>query len=80
MKQQQSSNASGLPGTVGTPLGGVLGQRSRANMKSELVMLLKPTIIRGESGWQSDVGDVNERLRGFESPKPAQEARAARPR
>jgi MSHA biogenesis protein MshL len=68
MKQQQSTNNSGLPGAVDSPvLGSVFGQRARASSKSELVMLLKPTIIRGESGWQSDMAEVQERLRGYEA-------------
>ncbi len=72
MKQQQSSTNSGLPGTTDSPvIGSLFGLRSRSSSKSELVMLLKPTIIRGESGWQSDVAEVQERLRGYESPAPA---------
>jgi MSHA biogenesis protein MshL len=77
MKQQQSGSASGLPGTTDTALGNVLGQRNRANMKSELVMLIKPTIIRGESGWQSDASDVDERLRPFEPVRSATDASGA---
>ena len=72
MKQQQSTTNSGLPGTVDSPvLGSLFGLRSRSSSKSELVMLLKPTIIRGESGWQSDVAEVQERLRGYEAAAPA---------
>jgi MSHA biogenesis protein MshL len=67
MKQQQSTSDSGLPGTVGTAIGAATGQRSRSNMKSELVMLLKPTIIRGTSGWQNDLAEVQERIGGFET-------------
>jgi type II secretory pathway component GspD/PulD (secretin) len=51
---------------VGTVINNVTGQRTRSNMKSELVMLLKPTIIRGNSGWQNDLAEVQERLGGFE--------------
>ena len=81
MKQQQSSNVSGLPGAVDSHvLGSLFGQRSRSSSKSELVMLLKPTIIRGESGWQNDAADVQERVRGFEPVAAAQAGReGARP-
>ncbi|HJV62735.1 MAG TPA: secretin N-terminal domain-containing protein, partial [Albitalea sp.] len=66
MKQQQSSTSSGLPGASEQPVVGTLfGQKERSGTKSELVILLKPTIIRGERGWQSDVADVNERLQGY---------------
>lgn len=66
MKQQQSSSHSGLPGAAEQPVVGALfGQKNRSGLKSELVILLKPTIIRGERGWQSDVADVQDRLQGF---------------
>jgi MSHA biogenesis protein MshL len=69
MKQQQSSNSSGLPGAVEQPVVGTLfGQKARSGTKSELVILLKPTIIRGERGWQSDVAEVQERLQSFATP------------
>ncbi len=70
MKQQSSNESSGLPGTLDSAAGQLVGVRSRSNMKSELVMLLKPTIIRGETGWQGDVAEVQERLRGFDRPMP----------
>ena len=66
MKQQSSGNTSGLPGATDQPLFGALfGQRARSNSKSELVMLIKPTILRGESGWQNDAADVEQRLRSY---------------
>lgn len=69
MKQQQSTNHSGLPGAVEQPVVGTLfGQKARSGTKSELVILLKPTIIRGERGWQSDVAEVQERLQSFAKP------------
>lgn len=73
MKQQQSSNHSGLPGAVEQPVVGTLfGQKARSGTKSELVILLKPTIIRGERGWQSDVAEVQERLQSFATPQAKQ--------
>ncbi len=66
MKQQQANNQSGLPGAQDVPVAGTLfGQRDRSGSKSELVILLKPTIIRGPRGWQSDMADVSERLQGY---------------
>lgn len=67
MKQQQSTSASGLPGTTDHTLGGLVGTRSRSGLKSELVILLKPTIIRNESSWQADAADTRERLNGFDT-------------
>ena len=77
MKQQSSGNNSGLPGASDVPLlGALFGQRARANSKSELVMLLKPTILRGDGGWQNDAADVEQRLRGYEPVAAVERGRA----
>ncbi len=65
MKQQQSTSASGLPGSTDYALGGLVGTRSRSGVKSELVILLKPTILRNERSWQADAADTQERLSKF---------------
>jgi hypothetical protein len=36
--------------------------------KSELVILLKTTIIRGEQSWQGQAREVDERVRGMVRP------------
>jgi MSHA biogenesis protein MshL len=72
MRQQQSQSASGLPGATGSPLlGTVLGQRASAHSKSELVLLLKPTIIREGNGRQREAAEIEQRLGLFESRPPA---------
>ena len=69
MKQQQSGNSSGLPGAHDQPVvGGLFGQKATSSQKSELVILLKPTIIHGSSGWQADAADVQERLQSYGAP------------
>lgn len=69
MKQQQSSSSSGLPGAAEQPVVGALfGQKNRSGAKSELVILLKPTIIRNERSWQSDMADVQDRLQSYGGP------------
>jgi MSHA biogenesis protein MshL len=68
MRQQQSQSASGLPGATGSPLlGSLLGQRASSHSKSELVLLLKPTIIREGSGRQREAAEIEQRLGLFES-------------
>jgi MSHA biogenesis protein MshL len=63
MKQRESGDSSGLPGTTGSSvLGSLFGQRARSSTKSELVMLLKPTIIRSEGDWERDAADLQQRL------------------
>jgi len=67
MKQNESGDSSGLPGTTGSSvLGSLFGQRARSSTKSELVMLLKPTIIRGESDWERDAADLQQRMQNLE--------------
>jgi len=69
MKQQQSATSSGLPGAIEQPVVGTLfGQKNRNGTKSELVILLKPTIIHAERGWPSDAAEVQERLSAYGPP------------
>jgi MSHA biogenesis protein MshL len=67
MKQQQSNSASGLPGVSTVPVVGTLfGQKSRSGLKSELVILLKSTIIRNEQSWHQDALDTQDRLQDYD--------------
>jgi MSHA biogenesis protein MshL len=65
MTQGQSSDRSGLPGTLNTPAGAAVGQRGSSLSKRELVILLKPTIISDDRAWVKDLEQSSERLRGF---------------
>jgi MSHA biogenesis protein MshL len=66
MKQKQSSDKSQLPGVGDVPyVGGLFGQRSNSYSKSELVILIKPTIIRGESSWEPDLLETQQRVSKF---------------
>ena len=80
MKQRESGDASGLPGTTGSMLGTLFGQRGRSSIKSELVMLLKPTIIRGEGDWERDATDLQQRMLSLEPVAAASARRDAVPR
>jgi MSHA biogenesis protein MshL len=75
MKQQQSSDSSGLPGASSAPVVGTLfGQKNRSSTKSELVILLKPTIIRGSDSWQQDALETQDRLKSYD-PRVVQNSR-----
>jgi MSHA biogenesis protein MshL len=53
MQMESSRNASGVPGTTG--LGGfsaLFGNRASVGRKKELVVLIKPSIIRTEQDWE----------------------------
>ena len=56
MRQEQSDDRSGVPGTSNTLLRSVLGQSSKASSKQELVILLKPSVIVN--------GEQSEQIRG----------------
>lgn len=66
MKQEQSTDRSGLPGTSGW-----LGQRSNISRKRELVILIKPTVIQNDSSWKEDLLDAQGRIEKLD-PRPPQ--------
>jgi MSHA biogenesis protein MshL len=68
MTQSQSSSRNGLPGTINSPAGALLGQRGNALEKRELVILLKPTIIHDDRAWVKDLQQSGERVRAFDLP------------
>ncbi len=72
MKQQQINTNSGLPGTSESAfLGSIFGSRNRALNKSELVILLKTTVIKGEAAWQQQGQEVTDRIQNMRRPEPA---------
>lgn len=75
MKQEQGVSSNGLPGTTSSGgLGLLFGGRSNYNNKSELVILIKPTIIRNESSWKDDLFETQNRMQQLD-PRLAQPAR-----
>jgi MSHA biogenesis protein MshL len=66
MKQEQSKSGTGLPGTSTAPgFSWLFGTKGSYLRKSELVILIKPTIIRDESSWKDDLADTEERVRRY---------------
>ena len=54
MQMQSSRSTSGLPGTSDIPvLNSLLGNRANTGRKKELVVLIKPSIIRGAQDWEA---------------------------
>ena len=74
MKQEQSSDANGLPGTSSSGWGVLFGARDSYLKKRELVILIKPTIIRNESSWKDDLFETQNRMQQLD-PRLAQPAR-----
>jgi len=72
MTQGQSSDRTGLPGTISSAAGALFGQRGSTFTKRELVILLKPTVIHDDRAWANDLEQSGERLRAFDPrPQPA---------
>jgi len=71
MREITQLNRQGLPGMSESGLDRAFGQRARIATKSELVVLLKPTIVHSDRNWQEDIAETRERIRGFEIPPPA---------
>ncbi|RIX46934.1 MAG: pilus (MSHA type) biogenesis protein MshL [Rhodocyclales bacterium GT-UBC] len=70
MSQEQTNSRNGLPGVSGMPGVGLLfGQKSISNKKRELVILMRSTVIRGESSWRDLAGETQERVQRF-NPRP----------
>ncbi|MDR7306961.1 secretin N-terminal domain-containing protein [Rhodoferax saidenbachensis] len=54
MQLESSRNASGLPGTTSMPgLGALFGNRASQGRKKEVIVLIKPTIIRTAADWEA---------------------------
>jgi MSHA biogenesis protein MshL len=67
MRDQQSTSGSGLPGVRDVPVAGAFfGDRNNYRKKSELVFLIKPTVIKGDSDWRDDLDRVQARLKDYD--------------
>lgn len=54
MQLESSRKASGMPGTADVPfLSSILGNKVNSGRKKELVVLIKPTIIRSAEDWEA---------------------------
>lgn len=62
MSRTSIIDRSGLPGTTGSDAGGLFGQRARSSQKRELVILLKPTLIRTGQTNAQELDAIAERL------------------
>jgi len=76
MRQETDTVGSQVPGLGNIPgLGVLFQQRNTRTTKSEIVILIKPTIVHSDRDWQQDLSDTRERLRMLESkssPSPRQ--------
>jgi len=72
MRQETLSADSQVPGAGDVPgVGKLFQQKNRRTTKSEIVILLKPTIIHNDRNWQQDIIETRDRLRSLMQPAPA---------
>jgi MSHA biogenesis protein MshL len=66
MQTDLASDRSGLPGLQNDPVvGGAFRNNTNINRKRELIILLKPTVIRSERDWDPDLQQARERLQSY---------------
>lgn len=70
MSQEQSAGENKVPGAGDIPLiGHLFKQTNRGMRKREMVVLIKPTVIREAADWQQDLDAMNSRLQDFDPRK-----------
>lgn len=63
MSENSSDNRARVPGAGDVPLVGALfGKSDRSSQKRELVILLKPTVVKGDESWAGEIGTVQGRI------------------
>jgi MSHA biogenesis protein MshL len=58
MSQSTADNSSGLPGLSKL----IFGQTSKITQKTELVILIKPTVVEGDKDWADDITRSRDRV------------------
>lgn len=66
MRQETISDRSQIPGAGDVPVAGALFRnKTQLTQKRELVILLKPTIVKDGSEWAQDIVDAQRRVQGI---------------
>jgi MSHA biogenesis protein MshL len=67
MKQSDSRTRGQVPGLGDIPIVGHLFKNTnRSALKSELVILLKPTVITSDDSWKQDIDEARNRIRNYQ--------------
>jgi len=63
MSENSSDNRARVPGAGDVPVVGALfGKSDRSTSKRELVILLKPTVVKGDESWAGEINQVQGRI------------------
>jgi MSHA biogenesis protein MshL len=66
MQQSSADNEAKVPVAGDVPVAGHLFKRTaRGSQKRELVFLIKPTVIKGDTQWRDDIARADERIRNM---------------
>lgn len=65
MKMSSNADLSQTPGLKDIPAIDIFRQTKRATRKTELVILLKPTVVQDSSDWSKDILDVQKRVQAM---------------
>jgi MSHA biogenesis protein MshL len=66
MQVQVVQEKSGIPGLQNIPgIGIAFRSTTRSTVKKELVILLKPTVIKSEQDWEQDAQQMRDRIKGL---------------
>jgi len=66
MRQASTYDNSQLPGTSDVPvISSLFGNRKQVTQKRELVILLKPTVVKGSATWAQDLRESRQRIEGL---------------
>ncbi len=67
MRQASMSDRSQLPGAGDVPgIGALFRNTKQVMQKRELVILLKPTVVQGNSSWTQDMMETQQRMQGLD--------------
>jgi MSHA biogenesis protein MshL len=67
MRQATTSDRSQLPGASNVPiLGGLMRNTNEVTQKRELVILLKPIVVQGDSTWTNDILETQGRIQALD--------------
>jgi MSHA biogenesis protein MshL len=71
MKQSQSDSSNAVPGSRNVPiLNFLLGQKDKSFSKREVVIMLKPTVIRSSDDWRRNMETVQQRIHDYAPQEP----------
>ena len=71
MTENVADNRSKVPGAGDVPgVGAMFGKGGQSSVKRELVILLKPTVVKDDSAWSNDIAAAQGRIEAFSASAP----------